>query len=156
MRKEWTTSEIKRLAELYAAGLSRKRLSEELGRPWTSIKGAICGHKMKRGEAVFGIDTMTGVGGFFCAAHRDIETGKLHGHTWEVEAWFKSKANAVELKDKLQNVLDEFDHKELPSHFAWGEDLAGQILMRLPDCVEVKVSRNAERIYAKAVRKGRL
>lgn len=155
MRKEWTTSELKRLADLYAEGLTRKRLAEELGRPWSSIKGAICAHKMKRDKPVYGVETITGVGGFICAAHRDKDTGKLHGHTWDVEAWFKSRNNAVELKNELQNVLNSFDHTELPEHFAWGEELAAEILRMMPDCCEVKISRNSERIYAKAMRRGR-
>lgn len=153
MRKPWTTTELKRLSELYAAGLSRQRLVEEIGRPWTSIKGAICGYRMKRGKIEFGVTTATGVGGFICAAHRDKDTGQLHGHTWEVEAWFKARSNAVELQRELQTVLAGFDHQELPQHFAWGEELASEILRQLNDCYEVKVSRASERIYAIARRK---
>lgn len=153
MRKGWTTTELKRLSELYGANLSRQRLVEEMGRPWTSIKGAIYGHGMKRGKIQFGITTSTGVGGFICAAHRDKNTGKLHGHTWEVEAWFKDRSNAVELQNELQSVLAEFDHQELPDNFAWGEELASEILKRLSNCQEVKISRASERIYAIAKRK---
>lgn len=94
----------------------------------------------------------TGVGGYFSAAHTDKETGKLHGHTWEVVAWFVSEKNANKLKEQLNYALLSFDHSCLPDGMAWGEDIAEYIIDCLPGCVEVTVSRNSERIFAKATR----
>lgn len=109
---------------------------------------------MKRDPMTSGVSTMTGVGSYFCAAHRDRDTGQLHGHTWDVVAWFKTSKNAITLKAELQSVLQGFDHKELPDELAWGEAMAVEIMRLLTDCVEVEIRRESERIYAKATRKG--
>lgn len=94
--------------------------------------------------------TLTGVGTYFCAAHYDLPTGCLHGHTWEVEAWFEAGDNVVIQRDRLNQVLQNLDHQVLPEELAWGEDIAAHILKSLDGCVEVKVSRPSERIFAKA------
>lgn len=154
-RTPWTTKEISNLADLYAQGLSRAELAEALGRPWTSIKSMICSRNMRRAVRPESIITTTGVGGFFCAAHADKDTGVLHGHTWEVTAWFRSHCphDAVALQGKLNDALAVLDHSVLPDELAWGEAIARHILAQFRDCIEVVVSRPAERIYAKAVRK---
>lgn len=94
---------------------------------------------------------LTGVGSYFCAAHYDL-TDCLHGHTWEVEAWFEPNYNAVTQQERLNQVLKELDHKVLPEKLSWGEAIAEYIINSLDDCVEVKVSRSNERIFAKAIR----
>lgn len=148
MRKPWTTAEIKRLAKAYESGMTRNQICELIGRPWTSIKYAIWKHSLKRGPARVGL-CQTGVGGFFCAAHRDRDTGQLHGHTWDVIAWFNSPKDAIALQGDLQAVLSAFDHQVLPDNLAWGEAIADAICGRLEGCVEVQISRPSERIYAR-------
>lgn len=96
------------------------------------------------------MNTLTGVGAYFCAAHYDRKLGNLHGHTWEVEAWFNSGENAIVQRERLENILDDFDHQVLPEELSWGEAIAEHILKSLDGCVEVKVSRQNERIFAKA------
>lgn len=101
----------------------------------------------------------TGAGGVFCAAHADKTTGNMHGHTWQVIAWFyMGEAEAV--RDLLQGILKTIDHTTLPPELAWGEDLAEWIAGKLnenpncpaprstPLCVRVQVNRPAEHIYA--------
>ena len=154
MRKEWTTTEVRRLKQLYELGLSHSEISEALGRPWSSIKHGIYKYGLKRDPKTSGVQSLSGVGSFFCAAHRDKETGQLHGHTWDVVAWFKTSRNAVELKAELQDVLKAFDHKELSFDLSWGEAIATEIIRSLNECVEVEVRRESERIYAKVTRKG--
>lgn len=94
---------------------------------------------------------LTGVGGFFCAAHRDTGNGVLHGHTWEVIAWFTGRSNAVLRQRQLAAILETIDHTELPNELAWGEDIARYIAERFNDksCVAVDLSRPSERIYAR-------
>ena len=97
-----------------------------------------------------GMRILTGAGAYFCAAHHDLQTGSLHGHTWEVEAWFEAGNNALIQRDRLNKVLQDFDHKVLPKELSWGEAIAEHVLKSLDGCVEVKVSRPNERIFAKA------
>lgn len=91
---------------------------------------------------------LTGVGGIVSAAHR-ARDGRLHGHTWEILAWFPAGRNAVDLKAALDSVLAAWDHGELPDALAWGEDLASAIGGALAGCVQVDVARPAERIFAR-------
>jgi hypothetical protein len=94
---------------------------------------------------------LTGVGGIFCAAHRDIATGVLHGHSWEVTAWFTGRPNAVHRQEQLAAILRRLDHIELSVELSWGEDIAKRIAERFDDslCVAVEVSRPLERMYAR-------
>lgn len=94
---------------------------------------------------------LTGVGGFFSAAHRDHDTGALHGHTWEVTAWFRRGTDATIRACRLQGILARLDHSELPARLAWGEDIAEWVGREFDDsaCVAVDVARPAERIYAR-------
>lgn len=93
------------------------------------------------------IVTRTGVSAFLSAAHRDRSTGCLHGHTWEIVAWF-ADGDASRRKAQLEAQVSALDHAELPADLAWGEDLARHFLIRLEGCDEVIVNRPAERIYA--------
>lgn len=97
------------------------------------------------------VKTETGVGGYFCAAHRDRLSGRVHGHTWDVVAWFAT-GDAEERKAELATVLATLDHSELPAGLAWSESIAAHILAQLGDCTEVLVSRPSERMFARATR----
>lgn len=88
---------------------------------------------------------LTGVGGFFCASHSP-QGVPVHGHTWEVTAWFPV-GEAEALRETLQSFLKRFDHTHLPDSLAWGEDMAEHICHAL-GAVKVQVNRPLERIYA--------
>lgn len=94
-------------------------------------------------------EMLTGVSGHFSATHKSPE-GQWHGHTWYVKVWFRNKhrSDARVMQASLNTMLRRYDHKELPEHLAWGEDIARE-LGSLANCVEVEVSRPAEGIYAK-------
>lgn len=106
------------------------------------------------------VTKFTGVGTILSAAHRDQRTGKIHGHTWEITAWFKWAGvdQAVHLHC-LNEIIKTLDHTCLPDAVAWGEQLAEYIgnQLNLPwcngppltSCVAVDVSRMGERIYAR-------
>jgi 6-pyruvoyl-tetrahydropterin synthase len=89
---------------------------------------------------------LTGVGSFFCAAHRDLK-GNLHGHTWEVTAWWSGTPDAVERQVALNAALKEFDHTVLDDSVAWGEKIGKALIQKL-DCQKIEISRPLERIYA--------
>jgi len=93
------------------------------------------------------IKTLTGVGAIISAAHRSRD-GVMHGHTWEIIAWFEEGRCAVELQTELQNYLKMFDHSVLGDEIAWGEALCKAILQGM-DCVDVEVRRPLERLYVK-------
>lgn len=97
-----------------------------------------------------GGEMLTGVSGHFSATHKDRDTGKLHGHTWHVTAWFRNvcRSDARCYQAMLHTMLARLDHCELPDDLAWGEDIARQIAV-LGGCTEVEVSRPAERIHAR-------
>ena len=88
---------------------------------------------------------LTGVGGVFCASHSPNGV-PVHGHTWQVIAWF-AEGEAEELRDMLQGFLKQFDHSHLPDHLAWGEAMAEYIGIKL-GAVRVQVNRPMEHIYA--------
>ena len=90
---------------------------------------------------------LTGVGGVFSASHHSPE-GVLHGHSYEVWAWFE-QGDARELQERLIAVLQRIDHTLLADELAWGEALAEFIGGELSGCVEVEVRRPLERIGAK-------
>jgi len=90
---------------------------------------------------------LTGVGGIFSASH-DSPEGVLHGHSYEVWAWFP-RGDARDLQRTLEAVLRELDHTHLRDELAWGEALAQHIGLQLPDCQEVEIRRPLERIGAR-------
>lgn len=101
---------------------------------------------------------LTGVGTILSASHRDQRTGQVHGHTWEITAWFLHDGVDVGVRQhQLNEVIKLLDHKCLPDRIAWGEALAEHIAATLPhgwgngdpSCVAVDVSRPLERIYAR-------
>lgn len=90
--------------------------------------------------------TMTGVGGIICAAHTDAN-GRLHGHTWEVIAWWDGRPDAVSCQVKLNEVLSEFDHTRIDDEISWAEEFGSRIISILK-CKRVEINRPLERIYA--------
>lgn len=93
-----------------------------------------------------GLKVLTGATAIFCAAHRGKD-GALHGHTWEVTAWWSGEPCAVEKKQMLDNYLSSFDHTILGNGVGWSEALAKSVLTGL-DCERVEVSRPSERLHA--------
>ena len=92
---------------------------------------------------------LTGVGGIFSAAHQPPEGGDLHGHSYEVIAWFEAGQDARVLQSRLAAALEAFDHKVLGPETASGESIAERIGLSLAGCRQVDVRRPLERIYAR-------
>lgn len=90
----------------------------------------------------------TGVSGTISAAHESLD-GTLHGHTWEVKAWWTDGRDALAAKATLANCLSSFDHTLLPAELARGEALAEAVLVYL-GCKAVDISRPLEGIFARA------
>jgi len=97
--------------------------------------------------------SLTGVGWFFSASHRDPVRKELHGHSYEVMCWFRADPprDAVVLQEGLKVALLAFDHKTLPDELSRAEDLAAAI-MHLMGCEGVEISRPVERLRAKVGR----
>lgn len=93
--------------------------------------------------------TLTGAGAIFCAAHEE-QHGPLHGHSYEVIAWFEGNEDALAVQCALVEVLKDFDHTKLKSNMAWAESIAEHIRKRMLKCVEVEVRRPLERLYARS------
>jgi len=72
----------------------------------------------------------------------------MHGHSWEVVAWWEGKPDAVVKQKELASYLSFFDHSILADSVAWAEDLAGRVAGDL-GCVRVEINRPLERIYAR-------
>lgn len=92
----------------------------------------------------------SGVSGIISAAHKGLD-GRLHGHTWEVIAWWRNDAHMVDAdsrKIELDRFLAFFDHSELCHELLWGELLAEHIGTHLK-CEIVEIRRQLERIYAR-------
>ena len=92
---------------------------------------------------------LTGVGDIFSAAHQPPEGGDVHGHSYEVTAWFAAGEDARLLQARLAAVLEPLDHTVLAAELASGEAIAEQIGRNLAGCRQVDVSRPLERIYAR-------
>ncbi len=77
-------------------------------------------------------------------------TGQIHGHTWEVIAWFSSEnaPDAIILQTKLKMLLAAWDHTVLKPELARAEDMAAAI-HHLLGCVSVDVFRPSEKLYAR-------
>lgn len=91
---------------------------------------------------------LTGVNAVFSAAHRSRE-GVLHGHTWQITAWWENEPDAVEKQRALREYLTVFDHTVLADGVAWAECLARTILYGMK-CCKVEVSRPLEGLFAVA------
>jgi hypothetical protein len=97
---------------------------------------------------------LTGVGAIFCAAHRG--TGRrdfVHGHSYEVTAWFIYDGQDAEaLQDKLSHFLrSHLDHTTLRNDMVRAEEVARMVLQCL-GAERVEVRRPLERLYAEARR----
>jgi 6-pyruvoyl-tetrahydropterin synthase len=93
---------------------------------------------------------LTGVSAVLSAAHRSRE-GVMHGHTWEIIAWWEAGEDALVLQQRLRDYLKIFDHTVLGDDIAWGEALGTAMIHGL-DCVEVEVRRPLEGIFARVSR----
>ena len=94
---------------------------------------------------------LTGVGGVFSAAHQPPEGGDVHGHSYEVVAWFDAGEDARVLQARLAETLQPLDHTVLPAQMASGEAIAEHVGRNLDGCRQVEVGRPLERIYARWV-----
>ena len=92
---------------------------------------------------------LTGVVCVFSAAHHPPEGGAVHGHSYEVVAWFEAGEDARDLQQALTAAVEKLDHTLLPPELASGEAMAEHIGRSLDGCVEVEVRRPLERIYAR-------
>lgn len=102
------------------------------------------------GHTLTNLKVWTGVSAIVSAAHRSRD-GNLHGHTWEVVAWWPEGRCAIQLKAELTNYLSIFDHTVLGDANAWGEALAKAVLIGM-DCQKVEVRRPLEGMFAVAER----
>lgn len=89
---------------------------------------------------------LTGARGVLSAAHRSRD-GIMHGHTWEIVAWWTGEPDAVEKQRELNDYLKVFDHTVLADGVAWAESLGRAMCMGL-ECVKVEISRPLEGLYA--------
>lgn len=89
---------------------------------------------------------LTGAGAILSAAHRSKD-GQMHGHTWEITAWWRDQPDAVEKQRELNEYLSVFDHTVLADGVAWAESLAKSIVFGM-GCARVEISRPGERLYA--------
>lgn len=94
------------------------------------------------------LEVLTGASAVISAAHR-ARDGNLHGHTWEVTAWWAEGGDAVASQKTLQNYLKLFDHTVLGDDHAWGEALAKAVCLGLK-CKKVEVRRPLEGLHATA------
>lgn len=96
--------------------------------------------------------TLTGVGGILSCAHEpvnaDVFGGEVHGHSYEIVAWFEGGGDARVYQAALTTLLKQWDHKTLPPEIQTGEAIARAVGL-LANCVEVEVRRPLERIYAR-------
>lgn len=102
---------------------------------------------------------LTGVSRTLNASHRDQQTGDLHGHTWEVKAWFLYDGTDVgRRKLELDRAVQQYEHTCLPDELAWAEPLAAHICVKLngeygatQPCFAVEVNRPMDGIFARWV-----
>lgn len=92
---------------------------------------------------------LTGAGWYFSASHRDPVRKELHGHSYEVVAYWPAQPprDAMVLQEMVKTVIwAHLDHKTLPDEITRAEDIARRIGSLLDGCVRVDVSRPAERL----------
>lgn len=99
---------------------------------------------------------LTGVGGVLSCAHEainaDVFGGELHGHSYEIIAWFENDdaADARVFQAALNGLLKHWDHKVLPPSMATAEAIA-EVIGTLGKVREVEVRRPLERLYARYI-----
>lgn len=97
---------------------------------------------------------LTGVTGILSCAHQpinaDIFGGELHGHSYEVTAWFTNDhgADVRIFEAALRTLLDQWDHRLLPVEISTAEAIAAAV-GTLAKCIEVEVRRPLERFHAR-------
>lgn len=94
------------------------------------------------------LKVLTGASAIISAAHRSRE-GQMHGHTWEVRAWWTGKPDAMQKQAELRSYLSIFDHTVLGDETAWAETLATSICLGM-GCVKVEINRPLEGLFAVA------
>ena len=92
------------------------------------------------------LKVLTGVSAVACASHMDAD-GRLHGHTWQITAWWLGQPDATAKQAELRNVLSTFDHAVLNEGVNTGEAIACEVLDSL-NCERVQVARPLEGIFA--------
>ena len=92
--------------------------------------------------------SLTGAGWYFSASHRDPIRKELHGHSYEVTAYWPSEPprDAMVLQWTLRDVLKGFDHVTLPDEMTRAETLARAIGSLIDGCVRVDIARPSERL----------
>ena len=96
----------------------------------------------------------SGVRGVLSCAHNpinaDVFGGEVHGHSYEVEAWFRNDdgRDVRIFSAMLSTLLKNWDHKLLPDELATAEALA-KAVGRLNNCVEVEIRRPVEGLFAR-------
>lgn len=88
-----------------------------------------------------------GVSCVLSVAHNSPE-GVLHGHSYEVRAWYRFGSDARALQRHLEVVRDKYDHTLVDDELQCAENLAEVIGRDLPGCIAVDVNRPLEGIYA--------
>lgn len=90
------------------------------------------------------MSVLTGVRGVFSASHKDPMTQALHGHDYEVVAWFKGEPfrDFGVLRETLGAVLTAWDHTTLSDEL-WSAEAIGKALMAVLDIEAVEVNRPA-------------
>lgn len=96
------------------------------------------------------LSDLTGAGWYFSASHRDPVRKELHGHSYEVMAYWPAQPprDAMVLQWTLRDVLKGFDHKTLPDEMTRAEDIARAIGSLIDGCVRVRLMRPVERLEA--------
>ena len=89
----------------------------------------------------------SGTRGVISAAHRDVFTNSLHGHTYEVVAWWEYDGiSIVKKKEHLDRAVTLFDHTCLANEFSWAEDM-GRMLLKELNCVRLEINRPLEGFF---------
>lgn len=122
---------------------------------WIDHERALAGLKSR--DADIEVETLTGVTGVLSCAHPPVNAeifgGEIHGHSYEVTAWFTEGGDVRVYQAALDSMLKQWDHKTLPPELATAEAISRAVL-RLVGCKEVEVRRPLERYHAKSRIKG--
>lgn len=101
---------------------------------------------------------LTGARAVLKADHRDQASGVVHGHEWEITAWWNWTGTSAEIRQhQLESTLKHFQGNCLPDRLAWAENLAAYVGTNMehgwsvgdPDCVAVDIVRHKEGLLAR-------
>lgn len=75
-------------------------------------------------------------------AHRDA-LGRIHGHSYVLEAWFPAGADLVALREFVQSVAGAVDHSELEQSVGGSrmEEIGVWFLGKMPEASRIVVRR---------------